>query len=115
MVAAGRQLSCAGLPYVGGSGRAAHPTFSFLHRLSRLGHLVSIPECSGQRHHQTLPVLEDLVATLLISVPFDPAGLAKLGECELDGTVSLVRPVDHSRLHPTGKVLPLHWTQNAPR
>lgn len=115
MVAAGRQLSCAGLPYVGGSGRAAHPTFSFLHRLSRLDHLVSIPECSGQRHHQTLPVLEDLVAALLISVPFDPAGLAKLGGCGLDGTVSLARPVDHSRLHPTGKVLPLHWTQNAPR
>lgn len=115
MAAAGRPPSCAGRPYVGGSGRAAHPTVAFLHRLSLLDRLVSIPECSGQRHPQTLPAPGDLVEAPLVVVPAVPADLAKPGGSGLGGTASLAHPIGHSRLHPTGKVLPLHWTQSVLR
>lgn len=94
---------------------AAHPTFASLHRLSLLGHLVSIPECSGRRHPQILPAPGGLVVAPLVSVPSDPADLAKPGGYGLGGNVLPAHPVGHSRLHLTGKVLLLHWAQSAPR
>lgn len=87
VAAAGRLPSCAGHPCAGGSGRAAHPTVAFLHRLSLLGHLVSIPKCSGHRYRQTLSAPGGLVAAPLVVAPTGPAELVKVGGCGLRGTV----------------------------
>lgn len=115
VAAAGRPSSCVDPPCVSGSGRAAHPAVAFLHRLSLLGCLVSILECSVRRHPQSLPVPGGLVAAPLVVVPAGPADLAEPGGCGLGGTVSLKHPEGHSTLHQTEKVLPLHWAQSAPR
>lgn len=115
LAVAGRPPFYAGHPYVGGSGRAAHLRVSFLRRLSLLGCLVSIPECSGQRHPQTLLAPEGLVVVPLVVVPAGFDDLAKPGGCGLGGTASLAHLVGHSMLHPIGKVLPLHWAQSALR
>lgn len=115
MVVAGRPSSFSGHPYAGEYGRVAHLTVVFLHRLSLLGYLVSIPECSGQRHPQTLSAPGDLVVAPLAVVYAGFAGLAKSDECVLDGTASLEHRVGHSRLHLIGKVLLLHGAQSAPQ